>query len=200
MISHYWQSPVFGFRSLLMRYHDWQCPLFVFLQAKVKRDKFAGMPCTIISNEISWMTMSLPKKPTRVAAPSPRTSLRRRTVCGRTEQRRPLVSKRYETKVRMVWVRMVWGSFLIAAAALKTPTINGYNAQGVNPTFCFPSISRPRWSATSSPGCRARSAVTCSGSAPGPRRREQRKTRGEDTGTVRVIISIRDTFLVYTQS
>jgi len=31
---------------------------------------------------------------------------------------------------------MVWGgSFLIAAAALKTPTINGYNAQGVNLTF-----------------------------------------------------------------
>jgi len=32
---------------------------------------------------------------------------------------------------------MVWGSFLIAiaAAALKTPTRNGYNAQGVNLTF-----------------------------------------------------------------
>jgi len=26
----------------------------------------------------------------------------------------------------------LWGSFLIAAAALKTPTRNGYNAQGVN--------------------------------------------------------------------
>jgi len=26
----------------------------------------------------------------------------------------------------------LWGSFLIAAAALKTPTKNGYNAQGVN--------------------------------------------------------------------
>jgi len=34
---------------------------------------------------------------TRVAAPSPRASLGRRTVCGRTEQRRPPVSKRYET-------------------------------------------------------------------------------------------------------
>jgi len=54
-------------------------------------------------------------------------SLGRRTVCGRTEQRRPPVSKRYETKVRMAW-----GSFLIAAATLKTPTRNGYNAQGVN--------------------------------------------------------------------
>jgi len=31
---------------------------------------------------------------------------------------------------------MVWRSFLIAAAALKTPTINGHNAQGVNLTFC----------------------------------------------------------------
>jgi len=71
-----------------------------------------------------------PKKPTRVAAPSPRASLGRRTICGRTEQRRPPVSKRHETKVRMVW-----GSFLIAAAALKTPTRNGYNAQGVNLTF-----------------------------------------------------------------
>jgi len=29
---------------------------------------------------------------------------------------------------------MVWESFLIAAAALKTPTRNGYNAQGVNLT------------------------------------------------------------------
>jgi len=26
----------------------------------------------------------------------------------------------------------LWGSFLIAAAALKTPTRNGHNAQGVN--------------------------------------------------------------------
>jgi len=32
-------------------------------------------------------------------------------------------------------MQMVWGSFLIAAAALKTPTRNGYNAQGVNLTF-----------------------------------------------------------------
>jgi len=73
-----------------------------------------------------------PKEPTRVAAPSPRASLGRRTVCGRTEQRRPPVSKRYKTKVRMVW-----GSFLIAAAAFKTPTRNGYNAQGGNLTFYY---------------------------------------------------------------
>jgi len=39
----------------------------------------------------------IPKKLTRVAAPSPRASLGRRTVCGRTEQRRPPVTKRYET-------------------------------------------------------------------------------------------------------
>jgi len=38
----------------------------------------------------------------RVAAPSPRASLGRRTVCGRTEQRQPPVPKRYETNVRMV--------------------------------------------------------------------------------------------------
>jgi len=70
------------------------------------------------------------KETTRVAAPSPRASLGRRTVCGRTEQCRLPVSKRYETKVRIVW-----GSFLIAAAALKTPMRNGYNAQGVNLTL-----------------------------------------------------------------
>jgi len=35
-----------------------------------------------------------PKTPTRVAAPSPRASLGRRTVCGRTEQRRPPGSRR----------------------------------------------------------------------------------------------------------
>ena len=29
-------------------------------------------------------------------------------VCGRTEQRRPPVSKRYETKVRMVWGGVFW--------------------------------------------------------------------------------------------
>ena len=78
------------------------------------------------------MYMSVcPKKPTRVAVPSPSASLGRHTVCGRTEQRRPPVSKRYETKVILVW-----GSFLIAiaAAALKTPTRNGYNAQGFNLT------------------------------------------------------------------
>ena len=39
-----------------------------------------------------------PKKPTRVAVPSLRVSLGRRTVCGRTEQRRPPGSKRYKTK------------------------------------------------------------------------------------------------------
>jgi len=45
-----------------------------------------------------------------------------------------LVSKRYETKIRMVW-----GSFILAAAALKTLTRNGYNALGINLTclFCY---------------------------------------------------------------
>jgi len=81
-----------------------------------------------------------PKKPTRVAAPSPRAILGRRRVCGHTEQCRPPVSKRYETKVRMVW-----GSFLIAAAALKTPTRNGYKAQGAKLTFRLSlSVFRPQ--------------------------------------------------------
>jgi len=35
------------------------------------------------------------------------------------------------TKVR-IGRGYLWGSFLIAAAALKTPTRSGYNAQGVN--------------------------------------------------------------------
>jgi len=35
---------------------------------------------------------------------------------------------------------MVWGSFPIAAAALKTPTMNVYNAQGVNLTFLFSQV------------------------------------------------------------
>jgi len=66
-----------------------------------------------------------------VAAPSPKASLGRRTVCGRTEQRRLPVSKL--TKLSLEWYG---GVFLlrIAAATLKTPTRNGYNAQGVNLT------------------------------------------------------------------
>ena len=59
-------------------------------------------------------------KPTRVAAPSPRAGLGRRTVCGRTEQRRPQGWKRCETNVSMVR-----GNFLIAAAALKKTARNG---------------------------------------------------------------------------
>jgi len=38
----------------------------------------------------------------------------------------------------------LWGNFLIAAAALKTPTRNGYKAQGVNLKF-------PNWISVSSP-------------------------------------------------
>jgi len=38
------------------------------------------------------------------------------------------------TKVR-IGRGYLWGSFLIAAAALKTPTRNGYNAQDVNFKF-----------------------------------------------------------------
>jgi len=65
-----------------------------------------------------------------VAASSPRASLGRRTVCGRTEQRRLRDLKRCETKVRVVW-----GSVLITEAVLKTPTRNGYTAEGVNLKF-----------------------------------------------------------------
>jgi len=106
----------------------------VYQEDTPEKGSRASVECASTSRQ-GWAG---PKKLTRVAAPSPRASLGRRTVCGRTEQRRPPVSKRYETKVRMVW-----GSFLIAiaAAALKTPTRDGYNAQGVNLTFLqqFPS-------------------------------------------------------------
>jgi len=40
------------------------------------------------------------------------------------------------TKVRL-GRGYLWGSFPIAAAALKTPTRNGYNAQGVNLNFDY---------------------------------------------------------------
>jgi len=46
----------------------------------------------------SGHSLTHPKKLTRVAAPSPRASLGRYTVCRRTEQRRPPILKRYETK------------------------------------------------------------------------------------------------------
>jgi len=39
------------------------------------------------------------------------------------------------TKVRIGGRGYLWRSFLIAAAAHKTPTRNGYNAQGVNLKF-----------------------------------------------------------------
>jgi len=47
--------------------------------------------------------------------------------------------------------RMVWGSFLIAAAALKSATRNSDNAQGVNLTFTSKLWVIPR----SAPGRRA---------------------------------------------
>jgi len=81
---------------------------------------------TRLETEVTRFTRP-PPKTTRVAAPLPGASLGRRTVCGRTGQRRPKGSKRCENEVRMVW-----GNVLTAAAALKTPTRNCYNAQGVN--------------------------------------------------------------------
>ena len=68
----------------------------VCLTLFTKRGRGGGIATDIIFPFIS-------KKPTRVAAPSPRASLGRRTVCGRTEHRRPPVLKRYETKVIMVY-------------------------------------------------------------------------------------------------
>jgi len=70
-------------------------------------------------------------KETNSRAPSPRASLGRRTVCERTEQHRPPVSKRYETKVRLVW-----GFFSYCCSnAQNTHEKWLYNAQGVNLIF-----------------------------------------------------------------
>ena len=50
---------------------------------------------------------------------------------------RSSVGRRFRSVTKLTKVRKggIWGSFLIAAAALKTPTRNGYNAQGANLTF-----------------------------------------------------------------
>jgi len=50
------------------------------------------------------------------------------------------------TKVR-IGRGYLWGSFLIAAAALKTRTRNGYNAQGVN--LNYPGGTFDHWTAIS---------------------------------------------------
>jgi len=55
---------------------------------------------------------------------------------------------------------MVWGSFIIVTAVLKTPTRDGYNAYGANLTICASSAKAP--SASSSLVCsviRAKSGV-----------------------------------------
>jgi len=75
-------------------------------------------------------------------------------------------SKRYETKVRMAW-----RSFLIPAAALKTPARNGYNTHGVNLTYegyvslfrlyCPPVPFRQRWVESS----KRRDLLACCNSA-----------------------------------
>jgi len=56
-------------------------------------------PVSTLSSSIYFYCLL---KSTRVAAPSPRAGLGRRTVCKRMEQPRPPVSKRCETKVSML--------------------------------------------------------------------------------------------------
>jgi len=68
-----------------------------------------------------WVLTRVPKKLTRVAAPSPRASLGRRTVCGRTEQ---LSAAGFEA-LRNYKVRIgrgyLWGSFLMLPQRSKHP-------------------------------------------------------------------------------
>jgi len=66
-----------------------------------------------------------------VAEGLPRTAYGMRTNGAVVGRRFRSVTK-LTTKVRIGGRGYLWGSFLIAAAALKTPTRNGYNAQGVN--------------------------------------------------------------------
>jgi len=78
-----------------------------------------------------------PTKLTRVARTvaegSPRTAYGMRTHGAVVSRRFRRVTK-LTTKVR-IGRGYLWGGVLIAAAALKTPTRNGYNAQGVNLNF-----------------------------------------------------------------
>jgi len=66
-----------------------------------------------------------------------------------------LVGRRFKsvtkltTKVRIGGRGYLWGSFLIPAAALKTPTRNCYNAHGVNLNFLAHRRHKTRqWTAT----------------------------------------------------
>ena len=68
-----------------------------------------------------------------VAEGQPRTAYGMRTHGAVVGRRFRSVTK-LTTKVR-IGRDYLWGSFLIAAAALKTPTRNCYNAQGVNLNF-----------------------------------------------------------------
>ena len=61
-----------------------------------------------------YINIGLTLKPTRVAAPSLRASLGRRTACGRTAQRRSQGSKRCETNVSLVW-----GCFLFCCSSAQ---------------------------------------------------------------------------------
>jgi len=67
-----------------------------------------------------------------VAAPSPRASLGRRMRTHGAVVGRRFRSVTKLTTTARIGRGYVWGRFLIAAAALKTPTRNSYNAQGVN--------------------------------------------------------------------
>ena len=72
-----------------------------------------------------------PKKPARVAAPSPRASLRRRTVCGRTEQRRP--QGRSVAKLRLEWYG---GLFLLLQQRSKHPREMVITSKASSSHFC----------------------------------------------------------------
>jgi len=60
-------------------------------------------------------------------------SYRRQKRKKHADRHENIDARKWRLEQRAEWG--VWGSFLIAAAALKTPTRNGYNAQGVNLTF-----------------------------------------------------------------
>ena len=74
----------------------------------------------------------------RLTLPPSTTRVKNCTVLPHSRCTSPMNNRRFRsvteltTKVRIGGRGYLWGSFLIAAAALKTPTRNGFNAQGVN--------------------------------------------------------------------
>ena len=85
--------------------------IYIYIYIYTYKHIYSSRCKALLSVRLFRLVFAYCKKPTRVAAPPPRASLGRCMVCGRMEQRRPPVSKRYGTKSRIVW-----GSFRVKDA------------------------------------------------------------------------------------